>query len=557
MFRSILAIAILFLGYTAQITDSQAARRMALLIGVNDYEYIPKLEKAIGDVEAMEQKLRALGFDVTTVKDPDRRTMNIEIGKFTAKLGEGDMAFVHYSGHGVEIDGDNFLLPKDIPKPQDGQKDTVKYEAIGLSRLISQFKATGARARVFIIDACRDNPFEQSGVRSVGSSRGLTRIVAPAGNFIMYSAGYRQMALDKLGPDDFSKTSVYTRTLLRRLGTPGMSIADIARDVRNEVQTVARGIGHVQRPAYYDELSSSLVLVPEAAKPLAKIKKKQPEVAALGNFPVNNLQSTSDKQIELLYWNEVKDLNSVAALQSYLAQYPRGSFAPLANIRIKALLRAEADKTPAKDDQAPELAEHKQKKKRQIKTASLAEPTEDDIDDQPVLRGRELTLRVQEELNRVGCSVGRPDGDWGRGSRRGLSRYISRSDSDIVSLRPSMRLLDELELIDERVCSRTVEPKREKKKQQARERRKYKEQQTRKRKKATKSAAQKRKERARRAAERKRKRARKKQVRVQVKKKRRSNRVRVLVGQGNRKASPKRRKRVCADRERSLCQHDN
>ena len=124
--------------------------------------------------------------------------------RFAARLGPNDLAFVHFSGHGVEIDGDNFLLPRDIPKPQNNQKDTVKYEAIGLRRLISQFNSTGARARVFVIDACRDNPFEQSGVRSVGSSRGLARVEAPAGNFIMYSAGYRQLALDKLGPEPIS-----------------------------------------------------------------------------------------------------------------------------------------------------------------------------------------------------------------------------------------------------------------------------------------------------------------------------------------------------------------
>ncbi len=554
MIRGILAIAILFFGYAAQFTEAQAARRMALLIGVNDYQFIPKLEKAVGDVEAMGDKLRGLGFDVTSVVDPDRRTMNIEIGKFTAKLGPGDMAFVHFSGHGVEIDGDNFLLPRDIPKPEDGQKDTVKYEAIGLRRLISQFKKTGARARVFVIDACRDNPFEQSGVRSVGSSRGLTRIVAPAGNFIMYSAGYRQLALDKLGPDDFSKTSVYTRVLLSRLGTPGMSIADVARDVRNEVQTIARGIGHVQRPAYYDELSSSLVLVPDVPKPLAEEKTKTPEVAGLGNFPVNNLPGTSDKQIELLYWNEVKDLNSIAALQSYLAQYPRGSFAPLANIRIKTLKRAEQEKKKAKADTAGQIAE-KQKKKQQaarVKTASLADPSADKDDEREELGGRELALRVQEELNRIGCSAGRPDGIWGRGSRRGLSRYISRSGSDTVSLQPSMQLLDELELIDERICSRVVQPQRQKKKKVVRERRK--------REQSKKSAAQRRKDRARRAAQRKRQKARKKQARVQVQvapKRRNENRVRVLVRQGNSVTSPSRRKRVCADRERSLCAHDN
>lgn len=558
MIRGLIALAILIYGVAAQVSEAEAARRMALLIGINEYEYIPKLEKAVGDVEAMGDKLRSLGFDVTSVVNPDRRTMNIEIGKFTAKLGPGDTAFVHFSGHGVEIDGDNFLLPRDIPKPQDGQKDTVKYEAIGLRRLINQFKQTGARARVFVIDACRDNPFEQSGVRSVGSTRGLTRIVAPAGNFIMYSAGYRQLALDKLGPDDFSKTSVYTRVLLSRLGTPGMSIADVARDVRNEVQTIARGIGHVQRPAYYDELSSSLVLVPDTPKPLAEEKKKTPEVAALGNLPVTNLQTASDKQIELLYWNEVKDLNSVAALQSYLAQYPNGSFAPLANIRIKALKRAEAEEKAA----AAQKVENER-----VKTASLTEPPADDAeDDAPELSGRELALRVQEELNRLGCSVGRPDGKWGRGSRRGLSRYISRSESDVISLQPSMDLLDELEAVDERVCSQVAKPERKKEKEQVRERKREKSKKQRardrKREKAKKSAAQRRKERAaerkrKRAAERKRSRAKKKTARVRVKKPRRSgNRTRVLLRQGN-SASPSRRKRVCADRERSLCQHDN
>ena len=178
---------------------AHAEKRLALVVGIDAYRDVPKLEKAVGDAHAMTAALQGLGFTVTEVEDPDRRSLNQAISTFGATISAGDTVFVHFSGHGVEIDGENYLLAADAPKPTSGGEDFVKSEAIPMSALVSRMADAGAAVRVFVIDACRDNPFEKVGVRSVGSTRGLARVEAPAGTFIMYSAGYRQTALDALG----------------------------------------------------------------------------------------------------------------------------------------------------------------------------------------------------------------------------------------------------------------------------------------------------------------------------------------------------------------------
>ena len=523
------------------VSQAHAERRLALLIGINDYDHIPRLEKAVGDVYAMERKLKTLNFEVTSVINPDRRTLNIALGRFAARLGPNDLAFVHFSGHGVEIDGDNFLLPRDIPKPQNNQKDTVKYEAIGLRRLISQFNSTGARARVFVIDACRDNPFEQSGVRSVGSSRGLARVEAPAGNFIMYSAGYRQLALDKLGPEDTAETSVYTRVLLSKLDQPGLPLAKIAREVRAEVQTIAKGIGHVQRPAYYDELSSSLVLVPEGAKQKAAVKPA-PVVAAISPAP-----ATSAKQIELLYWNEVRASQDPAVLQSYLAQYPEGSFAPLAKLRIQALKNAKAKEEAAKEQKVAALTKPSAAVPGQQQEQRAIAPVA------PTLSRRELVMAIQRGLRRLGCSAGAVDGSWGPRSRRALRRYAREGGVRLASTDPSQELLDELDATDERICGEQIQPVKKRIEPQRVKQKREKAKRTKRArvapKKQTHSKSRSNRNNRKKAAPKKQKSA---ETRVRVLRK---NRHKPKVDTNAR--GPARKKKVCADRERALCQWDN
>lgn len=244
----------------ALIGQACAEARRALLIGIDNYQNVPPLQKAVGDVQSMKPVLERLGFTVDLVTNPDRRNLNLSLSSFVAKLRPGDTALVHFSGHGIAVDGENFLLPVDVPKPAAGDKELVKSEGMPMTSLLERVRNAGPRVTVLILDACRDNPFAQGGTRAIGVSGGLAQVqlargAAQSGVFIMYSAGYGQTARDRLDDNDREPTSLYTRTLLRKISVEGKPITDLAREVREDVEALAITVRHEQRPAYYDELS--------------------------------------------------------------------------------------------------------------------------------------------------------------------------------------------------------------------------------------------------------------------------------------------------------------
>src|SRR6266849_6813153 len=113
--------------------DVRAQNRLALVIGINDYQNVSPLEKAAGDARAMQDVLQSFGFQVSTLFNANRRNFNAAISAFVARIQPGDVAVVHYSGHGVQLDGENFLLPADVPSPSVADKEFLKSEAIPLS----------------------------------------------------------------------------------------------------------------------------------------------------------------------------------------------------------------------------------------------------------------------------------------------------------------------------------------------------------------------------------------------------------------------------------------
>jgi uncharacterized protein len=259
---------IIVLGLAAAWTGlhaSQAAAqtRRALVIGADDYRNVSKLQKAVGDARAMKAVLEKTGFAVDLLINPDRSAFNAGISEFTAKLAPGDVALIHYSGHGVALDGENYLLPVDAPRPDRVDKEGLKLESFALMPLIERVRATGSNVQIAIVDACRDNPYAQSGTRSVGRRGGLVEpsrrpAKGQGGFFILFSAGFGQTAADRLDDNDREPTSVYTRTLLRKIAVEGKPITDLAREVREDVEELASTVNHEQRPAYYDELSGPL-----------------------------------------------------------------------------------------------------------------------------------------------------------------------------------------------------------------------------------------------------------------------------------------------------------
>ncbi len=250
------------------VSPGLAEKRVALVVGNNDYANVIRLHKAVNDATTMSQTLRSIGFDVTEAINVSRRDMNFAVQGFVNQIEPGDIAMVFFAGHGVEIRGENFLLPVDIPDATPGQEDFVKGEAISLNDILLRLKRRKARLNIVILDACRDNPFTRSAGRSLGASRGLARVSAPKGTFVMYSADAGEQALDRLNDNDRNANSVFTRTLVPMLKQPGLDLVSIARETRRKVRKLALGVSHEQTPAYYDAVLGDFFFTSKGPAPV-------------------------------------------------------------------------------------------------------------------------------------------------------------------------------------------------------------------------------------------------------------------------------------------------
>jgi carboxyl-terminal processing protease len=172
------------------------------------------------------------------------------------KLAPGDTAAFYFSGHGVEIEGQNFLLPRDLPDVGYGRREQLRRESLSVSEFLLDLKKRRPQVSLVILDACRTDPFISPELRSVADKGGLASITdPPEGTFIMYSAGAGETALDRLPANDPDPTnSVYTRHLLPLLKTADLTLPELARRVRQNVHDLASRVPHIQRPAYYDGL---------------------------------------------------------------------------------------------------------------------------------------------------------------------------------------------------------------------------------------------------------------------------------------------------------------
>ncbi|MCC5989056.1 MAG: caspase family protein [Pararhodobacter sp.] len=247
-----------------------AQSRHALVIGIDDYAHVEPLQKAGNDARAMARALEQAGFAVDLQIDVGEAALLAALNRLARRAGPGDEVVVFFAGHGVELDGQNYLLPADVPALAPGEELIIRRRSIPVSDITDELSARQVRISLLILDACRDNPFPRQGTRSLGGSRGLARMEAPEGTFILYSAGAGQAALDRLSNDDPDPNSVFTRTLLPRLGQPGLGLREVTAEVRSEVRRLAASVGHPQFPAVYDQLDGDFLLLPAAATlPLA------------------------------------------------------------------------------------------------------------------------------------------------------------------------------------------------------------------------------------------------------------------------------------------------
>ncbi|MGN1286992.1 MAG: caspase domain-containing protein [Bradyrhizobium sp.] len=288
--------ALLAVAFVASAVPAQAEKRVALVIGNNDYRNVPKLQKAVNDARTMGDTLKQLGFNVMVAENLNRQAFSETLLAFDRAVEPGDTAFFFYAGHGFEIAGQNFLLPTDVPAATEGQEELVRDASVLADRIIERLQNKKARTSILVFDACRNNPFERAGTRAVAGAGGLAPMTQlPEGVFSVFSAGPRQTALDRLSNDDANPNSVFTRTFARELLQPGENLVQVAQRTRRLVSEMAETVKHKQIPVYFDQMVDDVFLngiangsakaQAEAAKPSAPPQ----QVAALPPVSVPKL----------------------------------------------------------------------------------------------------------------------------------------------------------------------------------------------------------------------------------------------------------------------------
>ena len=255
-----LRAAFVFLALAAMgLSPAAAQRRVSLVIGISEYQALRSMVRPAGDARAVHEALTRLGFESDLVLAAGQSEFNAAVERFVAGLKQDDVALVHFTGHGARIGDDFVLLAADAPaqRPESG---AAGPSGIGVYALAEEIRAIGTRAQILIVDACRGDPYAGGGADLAPSTCGDMGRQMPEGSFVLFSASAGQKALDRIGADDSDPHSLFTRTLLSRIGQV-RSIGRLARVVREEVMETARSVNYEQRPAYLDELTGPSTLL--------------------------------------------------------------------------------------------------------------------------------------------------------------------------------------------------------------------------------------------------------------------------------------------------------
>ena len=310
-------------------TPALAQKRVALVIGNDTYDNLgerQQLKKARADAKSVGDMLRALGFDVIQKDDVTRSAFNGHWQDFLNKLSGGDTAAFYFAGHGVELGGRNYLLPRDVPNIRPGRDELLRRESLALPEFLTDLREKGTRLNLVILDACRDNPFEQVAGRTVGGARGLAVTEPPQGTFIMFSASTGETALDRLDDSDRNPNSVFTRQLLPLLKAPGVSLTDVAEQVRVSVHVLADTVKHRQTPAYYNQVLGRVCLAGGECK------------IGGATAPSTVLPAIQSSAAEA--WVLLRDAYSTADLETYVARFGDTFYGDLAKRRLGELKSA-------------------------------------------------------------------------------------------------------------------------------------------------------------------------------------------------------------------------
>ncbi len=449
-----------------------AEKRVALVLGNSAYQNVAPLANPGNDSARIAATLKEAGFDIVdSRRDLPAAETRRALRDFADQARNADIAVVYYAGHGIEVDGANYLIPVDARL----ERDTDIYdEAFSLDRILLAIEPA-KKLRLVILDACRDNPFARTMKRTVATraiGQGLAKIEPTSPNvLIAYSAKAGSTAADGDG-----KHSPFTAALAQHLTKPGLDVRRAFGFVRDEV---LKTTGNRQEPFVYGSLGGEDV-------PLVPAPRAVPAVAA--SSPALSPQAEARRDYELAL-----QVGNKSALNAFLVQNPDGFYASLAKLQLDKILAEEAriaatEKARQAEQERARLAAEGAQKGQQVKAEADAKAAEQArlaaekakqvaqdqaaageqkraaaesaAGDKPVNLAAldagppqaDVTKSVQAELRRVGCLTAAADGSWNAASQRSLTLFNRYAGTRLDAKVASIDALDAIKLKTSRVC---------------------------------------------------------------------------------------------------------
>lgn len=492
-----------------------AEKRVALVIGVSGYRQVPQLPNPARDAEAMTALFKKAGFDVVdSRRDLGIADLRRAVREFSETSRDADLSVVYYAGHGIEVDGVNYLVPADAKLVSDFD---IEDETISLDRVLKALDPA-KRLKLVILDACRDNPFARTMKRTVASraiGRGLAKIEPTMSDtLVAYAAKAGAVASDGEG-----QNSPFAIALTKHITEPGLDLRIAFGRVRDDV---LKATGNRQEPFVYGSLGgNNMSLVPPVAKPV-----------------------DSDAEARVHY-ELAAQVGTREAWDSFLAKYPAGFLANLAREQNAKLIAAQQGRVKADDARrqaeeqaaqkaaefrrqleeqaARQTAEARQKLSEQARRdleearQQIAEQAKKELDDArrqlelaqkqaeaarqqveearrqamadaqaqveqarrdgkeqnskvaaltpnqptsqaapaapaPAIDPADIARLLQAHLKRVGCDPGNSDGNWNDASRKALELFNRNAQTKFDVKLASLDALDGVRSKTERVC---------------------------------------------------------------------------------------------------------
>ena len=480
---AVLRLTILFfLACWLGLGDARAEKRVALVIGNSAYKSAPRLTNPVNDASLVGGMFRKAGFDSVDVKlDLNAAEMRRALRDFGGRTREADVAVVYYAGHGIELDGTNYLIPTDATLETDSD---VLDETLPLERALFAVEPA-KQLRLVILDACRDNPFSKTMKRTIAAraiGRGLAKVEPTSPNTMIAFAA----KAGSTASDGDSRNSPFAAALVERLPTPGLDLRKAFGFVRDDV---LKNTGYKQEPYVYGSLGGDdVALIP--AKPVAAGPQASPQDAIRRDYELALQAGNRD------------------AWEAFLQAYPDGFYAGLARAQLKNVAAEEAraaaaEKARHAEDARARLAAERANKAEQDKAAAAARAAEaaaaNALADKlaaekaladrlasdkaaadlaanqasekpasanaeqkvaavapssppPATSAQETTKLVQAELRRVGCLTTSVDGDWNASSQRSLTFFNKYAGTKFDPKLASFDALDAIKAKPGRVC---------------------------------------------------------------------------------------------------------